>query len=484
MAQDIIKCPKCGETIKLSQAISQDIEKGLKKQHESEIASIKKAASLELKNKEREVESILIKERVSIKEKAKREVEEMQRIELLDLQNQVKEKTQQLLKAQDEKLSLRKRERDLADKEKLLTLDVENRVQKEKDKIKSEALREASMKGKKEIKLMQDRLAETQKDLESAQRTELDFRNKQRELEKDKQKLELEVARQVDEERNKIREETLHVAAEEHKLKDAEKERQFEAMKKQIDELKRKAEQGSQKVQGQVLEAELEDILSQDSPFDIIEPISPGVKGGDILQTINTHSGKFCGKILWETKRTKSWSDKWIQKVKDDQREAKADIAVIVSEALPKGFHHFRQIDGVWVTDIPSASSLALALRVVLTKAANEQRIQAGKEGKMEAVYHYLTGQEFKNRVEAIVEGFIAMKDDLAKEKALMQRHWAKREKSMEKVIENAIGMHGDIEGIAGSTLPALKMLEIPNMELNDMHKEVLDKENEAWVEE
>ena len=458
MIQETINCPNCGEEIQISTALAQEIEKGIKTKYIKEYGDK------------------LNQEKTKLTEQVRKEIEEASAVERKDLEEQLKEKTQQVKKMQAEEISFRKRERELADKEKSVDLNIETRLEKGREKIKSEALKEASAKDKREIKLMQDRLVKTQKELEGAQRTELDFRTKQRELEKEKQKLKLEVARKVDEERNKIREETLQVAAEEHKLKDAEKEKQFEAMRKQIDELKRKAEQGSQKIQGQVLEMELEDMLSQDFPFDVIDPVSPGVKGGDILQTINTQSGKYCGKILWETKRTKTWSDRWIQKVKDDQRDAKADIAVIVSEALPGGFHHFRQIDGVWVTDIPSASSLALALRVVLIKAANERRVQAGKEGKMEIVYRYLTGPEFKNRVEAIVEGFIAMKDDLEREKAATQRQWAKREKNIERVIANTVGMHGDLEGIAGASLPAIKMFELPAVESQDQNNEVSKK--------
>ncbi|MFH1868133.1 MAG: DUF2130 domain-containing protein [Candidatus Omnitrophota bacterium] len=452
--QETINCPNCGKEIQLSTAIVQEVEKGIKAKYIQEYGDK------------------LNHEKTKLTEQVRKEFEEAGAVEKKDLEEQLKEKTQQVKKMQAEEISFRKRERELADKERSADLDIEARLEKEREKIRSEALKEASAKDKREIKSMQDQLVETQKELEDAQKTELGFRAKQRELEKERQKLELEVARKVDEERSKIREETLQIAAKERELKDAEKEKQFEAMRKQIDELKRKAEQGSQKIQGQVLEMALEDMLSQDSPFDVIEPVSPGVKGGDILQTINTQSGRYCGKILWETKRTKAWSDKWIQKVKDDQRDAKADIAVIVSETLPSGFHHFRQIDGVWVADIPSACSLALALRVVLIKAANERMVQAGKEGKMEIVYNYLTGPEFKNRVEAIVEGFIGMKGDLEREKAATQRQWAKREKNIERVIANTVGLHGDLEGIAGASLPAIKMLKLPsNEEIADTQK-------------
>jgi len=483
MAQENLKCPKCGEVFEISEAISHDIEMEWKKKYESKIASVKEATALELKNKDSEMEVKLKKERISIEAKVKKEAEDAQRVELTDLKNQLGEKTQQVQKAQEEEVLLRKRERTVIEKEKAVEIAVENELEKGRENIKVEVLKEADLKSKKEIKFMQDQLAETQKDLEDAQKTELEFRNKQRELEKDKQKLELEVARKIDEERNKIREEALQAATEEHKLKDAEKEKQLESAKKKVDELKRKLEQGSQKIQGEVLEIELEDILSQEFPFDVIEPVSPGVKGGDIVHTINTQSGKYCGKILWETKRTKIWSDKWLQKVKDDQRDARADIAVIVSEALPNGFHHFRQIGGVWVTDIPSASSLALALRVVLITAANERRMQAGKEEKKEIVYRYITGPEFKNRVEAIVEAFISMKDDLEKEKASVQRQWAKREKNIERVIANTVGMYGDFEGIAGAALPAIKILELSDAETQKQDSMVLEKEEEILAE-
>jgi Uncharacterized protein conserved in bacteria len=263
--------------------------------------------------------------------------------------------------------------------------------------------------------------------------------------------------------RQNIAEKVARESEENHKFKDAEKDKQLAEMRTQIEELKRKAEQGSQQTQGEVLELELEHLLKEDFPFDEILPVSKGVKGGDVIQIVKTQSGRVCGKILWETKRTKSWSDGWIQKVKDDQREAKADLSVIVSEVLPKGFHHFRQIDGVWVTDIPSALSLSLALRVALIQVTKAQDIQTGKEEKMEIVYNYLTGVEFRNRVQAIVESFVAMKKDLDAEKRAITAAWSKREKQIERVVLNIAGMHGDLEGIVGGSLPAVKMLELPS---------------------
>ena len=309
---------------------------------------------------------------------------------------------------------------------------------------------------------LKEQLEEKTKNLEEAQKHELALRKKQRELEEKEEKLELELSRKIDDERQKIIEKASQGFEEKHRLKDAEKDKQLNDMKTQIDELKRKADQGSQQMQGEVLELELEESLKEEFPFDDIEPVAKGTRGGDIIQIVKTQSGRICGKILWETKRTKTWSDSWIQKLKDDQREAKANMAILASESLPKGFHHFRQISGVWVTDILSAVSLALALRVVLIQVAREREVQVGKKEKMEIAYNYLTGSEFRNRVEAIVESFIAMKEDLEAERRAMQKIWAKREKQIERVISNTAGMHGDLQEIAGASLPAIKTLKLP----------------------
>ena len=339
----------------------------------------------------------------------------------------------------------------------------ENEIGKTKKAIEEKAKKEAQESLNIKISDLNEQLEEKTKNLKEAQRQELELRKRQRELEEKEEKLELELSRKIDAERQKIIQKTSKEFEETHRLKDAEKDKQLDDMKKQIDELKRKAEQGSQQMQGEVLELELEESLKEEFPFDDIEPVAKGIKGGDIIQTVKTQSGRICGKILWETKRTKNWSDSWIQKLKDDQRDAKADLAILASETLPKGFHHFRLISGVWVTDILSSVSLALALRVVLIQVARERETQVGKKEKMEIAYNYLTGQEFRNRVEAIVESFTAMKADLEAERRAMLKIWAKREKQIERVISNAAGMHGDLQEIAGTSLPTIKMLELPN---------------------
>jgi len=452
MAQETIKCPKCGEVIKLSDAISQDIELAIKTKYEKEI-----------NNRLRE-------EREQIEAKAKKEAKESVNLELTDLKEQLSEKSKKIEDAQKQELSFRKRERLLKEKEESFDKKLEEQESRLKEKwliekrvIEEKAREEVKEAQKIQLADLQEQLKTKSERLEKAEQQELDLRKKQRELEDKEKTMELELARKLDSERQSIIEKSAKELEESHRLKDAEKDKQLADMRKQIEELKRKAEQGSQQTQGEVLEIELEQLLKDDFPFDEIEPVSKGVRGADVLHIVKTQSGRLCGKILWETKRTKAWSDGWIQKLKDDQREAKADIAVIVSETLPKGFHHFRQINGIWVTDIPSALSLALALRVILVQVAKTKEIQTGKEAKQEIVYNYLTGPEFKNRVQAIIENFVAMKKDLDSEKRAMANIWAKREKQIERVVLNIAGMHGDIEGIVGSTLPAVKILELPS---------------------
>ncbi len=382
MAQDSIKCPKCGEAIPLSDALSHDIEERARRKYEAQLSE-----------KETEYQVLLRKQREELVAKLKKQAEEAVSAEITDLKEQAEETKRKLKQANENELTLRKRQRELEDREKTL---------------------------------------------------------------------ELETARKIDEERQKIETDVFTRLEEQHKLKDAEKDKKLSDAFKQVEELKRKMEQGSQQMQGEVLELELEELFKREFPFDVIEPVSKGVRGADIVQTVKTQSGRTCGKILWETKRVKNWNESWIQKLKDDQGEAKADIAVLVSEVLPAGFHHFRQIHGVWVTDIPSAVSLALALRVVLIQVASAKEIESGKDDKKDLIYRYVTGPEFRNRVTAIIEGFRTMKEDLEAEKRAMQKIWGSREKQIEKIISNTAGMYGDLEGLAGAALPQIKVLELP----------------------
>ncbi len=312
-----------------------------------------------------------------------------------------------------------------------------------------------------EVDGIREDLQRKDKRLRDAEQKELQLRREKLALEEKEKGLELELARRLDEERKRIEERASQEAEDRQRLKLAEKDHQIESMRRHIDDLRRQAEQGSQQSQGEVLEVELEALLRREFPFDSIEAVAKGTRGGDILQSVLTQSGRECGKILWETKRTKHWSPSWIQKLKDDQRDAKASIAVLVSESLPEGMHHFRQIDGIWVTDIPSALSLALALRVILIQVARTRETEIGRQEKMEALYLYLTGPEFKNRVEAILETFRSLQEELESEKRAMQRIWDRRAKHIERVVASTSGMYGDLEGLSGQALPSIKLLDL-----------------------
>ncbi|MFQ5464638.1 MAG: DUF2130 domain-containing protein [Thermodesulfobacteriota bacterium] len=350
---------------------------------------------------------------------------------------------------------------DLEESKKAIKADIEKRLAGEKKRLAEEAKKKAREAMEVELKDARAEATEKAKERDEARRAELDLRKKARALEEEKQKMALESARQLDAEREKIRLSAIEVFSEEHRLKDAEKEKVITDLKKALDEARRKAEQGSQQAQGEVGELDLEDLLASRFPMDEIEPVPKGVRGADILQRVNTRGGRHCGSIVWEVKRTKAFSDGWITKLKDDQREVSAEVAVLVTETMPKGVANFSLVDGVWVTSVQLAGHLAEALRVGLIQVAQSRSAAVGKGEKMEAIYGYLSGPEFKQKIEAIVESFGAMKGDLDREKNAMTRIWAKREKQIERVMTNTIRMYGDMQGIIGASLPEIKSLEL-----------------------
>jgi hypothetical protein len=337
----------------------------------------------------------------------------------------------------------------------------ENKAKQEKKVLQEKAKKDALGSVEIEISDMKEQLKENADDLKMFRSQEIGFRKKERELLKEKESQDLVVDRKLDQERQKVLEEAAGRFEEKQRLKDAEKDKRINDMVVQINDLKRKSEQGSQQTQGEVLELELENILRTCFIHDHIEPVPKGIKGADVLQKVHNPSGQYCGTIVWETKRTKAWSDGWISKLKEDQRMIKGEVAIILTTAMPKDVKGFAHINGVWVTDYASMVGIATALRIGLIEVANTKLAEVGKKGKMEVVYNYLSGAEFKQKVEAIVEAFNGMKDDLEKEKKAFTKIWAKREKQIELVVLNTASMYGDIHGIIGASLPQIKLLEI-----------------------
>lgn len=219
--------------------------------------------------------------------------------------------------------------------------------------------------------------------------------------------------------------------------------------------------------QGEAQELLLEGILKENFPFDLIEEVGKGVEGADCIQTIRNNSGTACGKIIYESKRTKAWSNNWIDKLKSDKRNTGADMAILVTQAFPKDMDRFGEKDGIWVCGFNEVSGLAHALRSGIIKIYEAQRAQEGKGDKMQMLYDYLTGNEFRGQVEAIVEGFMAMKNSISRERIQMEKMWKEREKQLEKVLLSTSGMYGSVKGIAGASVADIPLLDGGDEETN-----------------
>jgi hypothetical protein len=298
-----------------------------------------------------------------------------------------------------------------------------------------------------------------------AQKVEAEARRKQRELDDAKRELDLTVEKRLQAGLETTRAQARKEADERHHLQVAEKEQTIAAMKRQIEDLQRRAEQSSPQLAGEVQELALEALLRAKFPTDVIAPVPKGEFGGDVTQQVVGPLGQPCGTILWESKRTQRWSDAWLGKLRGDQRAAKAELCAIVSQALPKGIDTFDLVDGVWVVHPRAVVPVAVALRQSLIEVAAARKAMEGQQGKMEMVYRYLTGTRFRQRVQAMVEAFTAMREDLEREKKAILKGWAKREQQIARVMEATAGMYGDLQGIAGRSLAEVEGLELKALE-------------------
>lgn len=313
----------------------------------------------------------------------------------------------------------------------------------------------------KQLAELQQNLTVNNVKLAEAQQAQADVLRKQRELDDARRELDLNIEKKVQESLATVHAKAKLDAEEGLKAKLSEKEHQISGMQRQIEDLRRKAEQGSQQLQGETLELELESLLRGRFPRDLIEPVPKGEFGGDVLHRVFGHAGQPCGTIIWESKRTKGWNDGWLAKLRDDQRSAKADIALIVSSVLPKGVDTFDLVDNVWIAEPRFAIPLAIALRQFLIDVAGSRQAQEGQKTKMELVYHYLTGPQFRHRIDAILEKFNDMRDDLDRERKTMTRLWAKREEQLRGVLDSTAGLYGDLQGIAGRAMQEIEGMDV-----------------------
>lgn len=417
MSDPVISCPSCSTEIKLTEQLAAPLIRATREEFEGRIAR----KDAEMARREKELEG-----------------------------------QQTALNAARESLEQQVSERVMAERAAIAA--------EETKKARALAAQDIEARAK-EIGELKELLSSQNDKLAAAQKEQAELLRKQRALDDAKRELDLTIENRVRESLNEVREKAKAEAEDGLRLKLTEKEQQLVSMQRQIHELRRKAEQGSQQLQGEVLEIELESLLRARFPHDLIDPVAKGEFGGDVLHRVVTAGGQACGGMLWETKRTKNWSDSWLTKLRADQRAAGAAIAVLVTTALPKEIQSFGFIDGVWVTDFASAVPLAIALRRSLIDIAAAQQVREGQETKMALVYQYLTGPRFRHRVEAIVERFSEMQSDLDRERKTMTRLWAKREAQIHGVIDSTVGMYGDLQGIAGKALQEIEGLDLPLIE-------------------
>jgi len=405
-----ITCPNCGHKFNVEDAFVHQIEEEMKLNMEKERKELYK--DLEKRRKEIKAQEDAVKKLKDEQDEVLRKQLEVERSKL----------TEELSKKMQE---------DYETKLEVLESEIENR-KKETKKLKEREI---------ELEKLKRKFDERDKELE------LEFEKK---LNKNIQEIEEKISKR---EQEKI------------DLTLREKDMRLEELKKQIKEMERKAEQGSMQLQGEAQELAIEDILREMFIYDEIKEVPKGKKGADALHTVKDKAHNDCGIIIYESKRTKAFSNSWIAKLKKDQLEAKADIAVLISEALPDDVNKIGMMDGIWVCDFHSFKGLVLVLRDGILKVHQVTETQKNKGDKMSMLYTYLTSSEFKLQIEAIINGFIELKDSITKEKIAMEKLWKEREKQIERVLLNTAHFYGAIKGIAGKEIPSVPVLELPGVE-------------------
>ncbi|MEZ0183247.1 DUF2130 domain-containing protein [Flavobacterium oncorhynchi] len=412
--QSSIQCPNCGENIDVNDILKHQLEDSIRKEFQQKAAT--QAKELELKNEQFE------------KAKADFEAKKKQENELFAERLEREKKTAE--KEISEKLKAKLEEEN---KDRMLLMEKELSE-------KSEKLRELNKMTGEIAKLQREKL-EMKEAIEAEAQKQL---NATLVLERDK-------IRKQEEEKNEL------------KIKEYQK--QSDDQKKLIEEMKRKQEQGSMQLQGEVMELAIEEWLASNFPLDTIDEIKKGANGADCLQIVNTRELQNCGSIYYESKRTKAFQPSWIEKFKNDIRTKRANIGVLVTEVMPNGMERMGMRDGIWICTYEEFKGLTAVLRQSLIQVSQAVQAQENKGDKMSMLYDFLTSNEFRLQIEGIVEGFTQMQSDLDSEKRAMQRIWKQREKQIEKVVHNTLGMYGSIRGIAGNAVQTVRALELDFIE-------------------
>ncbi len=412
MSELTVKCPKCFTEVKITEALAAPLVLKAQKEHEAMIVS----RNIEFAKREKELRN--------------------QQKNIMDTKKAIDDQVVEELA-----------------KERVLIADRESK------KAKSASAFDLASKSK-EVTELQAIIREKDGKLFDAQKIHASVLKQKRELNDARTDLEVTIEKRTQDSISEIQIKEKKKAEDKSSLKLRERDEQISSMKRKIEDLNRKASQGSQQLQGEVMELALEDMLNSKFPHDNIEPVPKGKSGGDIIHRVLLPSGFVCGTILWESKRTKNWSDGWVVKLRDDKRIAKADISVLVSQTLPKDIESFKQYDGVWVCAPQFALPLANALRYTLEEVSVSKRFQEGWENKSEMIYKYFISLDFRLRIETMMEHFSNMREDLDKERNVMMKSWAKRQQQIDKIMGSTAGMYGDLQGIAGQEILNIKSLE------------------------
>jgi hypothetical protein len=337
---------------------------------------------------------------------------------------------------------------------------VADKVRLARQQLEQEAIKKAAGEVKLQVEMLNKELAEKSQKLKESQVKELELLQKEKQVKEREENLKLELEKQLLEKQKEIEERAKKMEAERSDLKVKELEKKLADQVEQLEIMRRKAEQGSMQLQGEVMELALEELLRTTFPFDLIEEVAKGVKGADCIHHVRNHLAQPCGKMIYESKRTKAFANDWIEKLKHDMRAQQADLAILVTETLPKDMDCFGFKDGVWICRFSEVKALTFVLRDNLIKLNVALATQENKGEKMQMLYDYLTGNEFHQNVAAVVEGFMALRKGIISEKMAMEKIWKEREKQLDKVLTNTVQFHGAIRGIAGNAVGEIKMLE------------------------
>ncbi|MGJ0363230.1 DUF2130 domain-containing protein [Aliarcobacter cryaerophilus] len=415
--QTTIKCPNCGTEIDINEVLYHQLENKYKNEHLAE----KKKLEAEIEAKRKEYKTHL--DSLKVKEEEFKEQKEK-------FEEEIKKATQIQLKAERVKLQEELRKEILDEQGESIAL-LQKQLEEKSNQVK-------------ELNVAKAQIGQLQREKEEMESSIM-------------AKAELALNEKLKLEKEKIQKTT----DEQNELKLRQKDEQLRQLQEQLQIAQRKAEQGSMQLQGEVQELAIEEWLKEKYPFDTIDEVKKGARGADCMQIVHTRESQNCGKIYYESKRTKDFQKSWIEKFKADMREKGADIGVLVTDVMPSDMQRMGLYEGIWICSFEEFKGLSAVLREQIIKIHHAMKSQENKTDKMSLLYGFLTSNEFKMQIEAIVEAFTTMQSDLDSEKRSMQRIWKQREKQIEKVLDNTINMYGSIRGIAGNAIGNIKALEL-----------------------